>query len=106
MLKFYQAENALEAQMLIDYLGDARIRATLLDRYQSGAAGELSALNFPTVWLYEARDRKRAEQLLDTFLQQRSAGSEGDAWVCEHCGAQIEPAFDLCWQCGAGRPDE
>lgn len=104
MLRFYQAEDELEAQMLIDFLQASHIRATLLGRYQSGAAGELSALNFPWVWLMEKRDEARARELLADFRQQRESGTQGTDWVCTACGTEIEAQFDLCWHCGAERP--
>lgn len=47
MLKFYEARDSLEARQLIDALAAHRIEATVLGEYLSGAAGELSALNFP-----------------------------------------------------------
>lgn len=102
MLRFYEARDELEAQLLIDYLADAHIEATVLGRYLSGAAGELSAMSFPMVWLVENQDETRAKQLLNEFLQRRQASDAAD-WVCSHCGTRIEGEFDLCWQCGVAR---
>lgn len=104
MLRFYQAADDLEAQLLIDFLAASHIRATLLGQYQSGAAGELSALSYPWVWLVEDRDQMRAQQLLTEFLERRQRGDSGGLWVCPNCGTALEAAFDLCWQCGTGRP--
>lgn len=104
MLRFYQAADDLEAQLLIDYLGASHIRATLVGRYQAGAAGELSALTYPWVWLVEERDQARAQQLLEEFLERRRQGDAGQVWLCPSCGTRLEAAFDLCWQCGTGRP--
>jgi len=106
MQRFYQAQDQFEAQMLIDYLRSSHIQATMLGRYQSGAAGELSAFSFPWVWLIEARDLPRATQLLAQFEQQRAQAAPGGDWTCAQCGAEVEGGFDLCWQCGAERPDE
>lgn len=104
MHRFYQAQDEIEAQLLVDYLGASHIRATVLGRYQAGAAGELPALNFPWVWLLEARDLARARQLLEMFRQQRAGAMAQLPWVCSRCGTEIEGSFDLCWRCGAGRP--
>ena len=103
MQRFYQARDELEAQLLIDYLGSSHIRATMLGRYQSGAAGELSALAYPWVYLLEGRDLARARQLLEEFRQGPPQAGLDD-WDCPQCGTRIEAQFDLCWHCGAGRP--
>jgi hypothetical protein len=104
MQRFYQARDELEAQLLIDYLGASHIQATMLGRYQSGAAGELSALAYPWVYLVEARDRQRASELLQEFKRQQAGGHAGESWRCAECGTEVDGQFDLCWQCGAGRP--
>jgi len=104
MQRFYQARDDLEAQLLIDYLGASHIRATVLGRYQSGAAGELSALTYPWVWLAEERDLQRAQELLADFQRLQAGAHTAAPWRCAECGNQVEGQFDLCWQCGAGRP--
>lgn len=104
MYRFYQAQDELEAQMLVDYLRSSHIAATVLGRFQAGAAGELSAMHFPWVWLIEARDAIRANQLLEEFKQERDGAAQQPAWTCPLCDIQVEHEFDLCWQCGAVRP--
>lgn len=104
MQRFYQARDDLEAQLLIDFLSASHIHATLLGRYQSGAAGELSVVSYPWVWLMEDRDMLRARQLLDEFKQQQAGSQDSAPWHCVQCGNNVEAGFDLCWQCGAGRP--
>jgi len=106
MQRFYQARDDLEAQLLVDYLAASHIHATVLGRYQAGAAGELSAFTYPWVWLVEERDLKRAGELLEDFRRQQAGGHAGRAWKCAECGNNVEGQFDLCWQCGAGRPHE
>lgn len=104
MHRFYQAQNEIEAQLLIDYLHSSHIQAVMLGQYLSGAAGDLSALNFPWVWLMEARDVPRATQLLEEFRARRSGIQDQPDWTCPSCGHAIDGAFDLCWNCGEGRP--
>lgn len=103
MQKFYEASDALQAEMLCDHLASHHIQAVVLGGYLSGAAGELSALNFPVVWLVEDADLPRAQQLLNIFLT--PLPPSGD-WQCPRCGSTVEGTFALCWQCGAQRPDE
>ena len=103
MLKFYEARDALEARQLIDALAAHRIEATVLGEYLSGAAGELSALNFPWVWLISNDDLPVAQGVLDGFLASRGSLPKKGPWVCPGCGAQVDAGFEICWQCGAGR---
>ncbi|RMG34717.1 MAG: DUF2007 domain-containing protein [Gammaproteobacteria bacterium] len=103
MRRLYQAQDEIEAQLLSDYLAASHIPTTVLGRYQSAAAGELSALAFPSVWVLEDRDLPRARVLLAEFLQRRQGPGGAAAWHCE-CGEQIGPEFDLCWRCGRSRP--
>lgn len=103
MQKFYEARDRLQAEMLRDHLTAHHIQSVVLGDYLSGAAGELSAINFPVVWLVDERDLPRATQLLEQFL-----GPPPDAtdWQCPACGAQVEGSFGLCWQCGSARRDD
>lgn len=104
MHRLYEARDRIEAQLLVDHLRGWGIRAVILGDYLSGAAGELSALSFPTVWVVESSDLPIARRRLREFLE----GGEGDAarpgWRCPACGAEVEGGFDLCWRCGASRP--
>ena len=90
--------------MLIDHLKVQHIEAVVLGDYLAGAAGELSALNFPVVWLVHERDLNRAKKSLQVFLDAPRQGGDGD-WRCPSCQAEVGPAFEICWNCGAGRPE-
>lgn len=103
MHRLYQAQDEFEAQLLRDYLAASHIPATVLGRYQSAAAGELPSLGFPWVWILEDRDLARARSLLAEFLARREEPDRAVSWRCD-CGERIGPEFDLCWQCGRGRP--
>jgi hypothetical protein len=103
MLKFYEARDSLEARQLIDALGAHHIEATVLGEYLAGAAGELSAFTSPWVWLINNEDLKPAQAVLDGFLASRGSLPRGGPWVCQHCGAEVDAGFEICWQCGAGR---
>lgn len=103
MLKFYQAQDSLEARQVIDALSAHRIEATVLGEYLSGAAGELSAFNFPWVWLINNDDLGAAQSVLDGFLASRGSLPKAGPWVCGHCAAEVDAGFDICWQCGSPR---
>jgi len=103
MLKFFEAHDSLEARQLIDALTAHRIEATVLGEYLNGGAGELSAINFPWVWLINNEDLAAANEVLNGFLASRGSLPRPGPWVCEVCQAQVDAGFDICWQCGAPR---
>jgi hypothetical protein len=101
MLKFYEARDSLEARQLVDALAAHRVEATVLGEYLSGAAGELSAFNFPWVWLINNDDMPVAQSVLDGFLASRGNLPKRGHWRCPACGAEVDAGFDICWQCGS-----
>tara|TARA_Y100001935_G_C17302764_1_gene510325 strand:+ start:1797 stop:2108 length:312 start_codon:yes stop_codon:yes gene_type:complete len=101
MKRLYQAKNEIEAQLIVDYLKDANIDAVLLNRYQSGAAGELSAIEFPWVWLLKSSDYYLAKTLIDSFYKEELSEKNKPDWTCNNCDTQIESQFHFCWNCGS-----
>ena len=106
MQSLYQAMDALEARLLIDALAQERIEALVLGEYLTGAAGELSALNYPTVWVVDNAQFDRAREVLARFLDERDRPAvHGDGeWRCPVCGSEVDAGFALCWNCGTSRP--
>jgi len=102
MKRLYEAADRIEAQLLVDYLAEHHIRAVILGDYLSGAAGELSALVFPAVWVVEDEDLAPALRCLRAFL--RREDTDKAAWRCPRCGAQVDAPLDLCWRCLSPRP--
>ncbi len=105
MQKLYEARDSLEAQMLKDRLQSRHIQAVVLGDGLLGGVGELPAMVFPTVWVVESRDLEPAKRVLDKFLGVPHPAGLGRAWDCPSCGEQVDAEFDLCWQCGAVRPE-
>lgn len=103
MQQLYQARDRLEAQQLIDLLSEAQIEAVVLGELLAGAAGELSALNFPTVWVVDNGQMVRARGVLASFLARQTESVEGQPWHCATCGVEVDAEFALCWNCGGGR---
>jgi hypothetical protein len=106
MRSLYQAVDGLEARLLIAELAAARIEAVVLGEYLAGAAGELSAFNYPTVWVVDEEQFGAAEKVLETFLAGRSdPPAAARDWLCGRCGAEVDAGFDICWQCGSPRQE-
>ena len=102
MQQLYQARDRIEAQFLCDFLDRHLLRASIQGDYLSGAAGELPANLYPSVWIIDDEDLPRARELLQRFLLEQSR-PVGAPWQCRHCGEQGEGSFDLCWNCGHAR---
>ena len=100
MKRLYQAQDRFEAQLLKDYLADWHIDTVMQGDYLSGGVGDLPAMQFPVLWVLEARDLPRARELIEQFQAQQGDRSN---WRCERCGESNEGQFELCWHCGAGR---
>jgi len=101
MQKLYECRDRLQAQMLHDALAAHHIHTVILGDYLSGAAGELSALQFPVLWVVEGKDYDLARQLLVRYLQ--DPRPDQPAWRCPQCGEMVEATFDICWNCSTIR---
>ncbi len=103
MQRLYQARDALEAQLLQDFLADRHIETVVLGNYLAGGVGELAAFNFPVVWVVENADLVPARARLAEFLSM-SHGPE--RWRCPRCGELVEDGLLVCWNCGEPAPDQ
>lgn len=100
MQQLYQAADRIEAQLLRDLLDRHQIEAQVFGDYLAGAAGELPADIYPSVWVIDERDLARAQALLKDWLDDNQARAAASAWVCRGCGELVEGSFDICWRCG------
>ncbi|WP_462321311.1 putative signal transducing protein [Halochromatium sp.] len=100
MQQLYQAADRIEAQLLCDLLDRHGVEARVFGDYLSGAAGELPADIYPSIWVIEDRDLPRAQTLLKGWLDDKRARAEARSWVCHGCGELVDGSFDLCWRCG------
>jgi hypothetical protein len=61
---------------------------------------------FTEIWVLR-EDAERARRVLAAF---RSGPHEqrgpSKPWLCPRCRETIEADFDLCWSCGAARPEK
>jgi hypothetical protein len=106
MRRLYEAADRVEAQMLMDYLQEQGVSCVLLGDYLSGAAGELPANIFPSLWVIEDRDYPRARRLVREFGRGDIAEEADKPWICPICGEEVDPGFDICWNCASPRLNE
>lgn len=103
MSPLYQAQDRIEAQLLLDLLDRHLIRAVILGDHLSGAAGGLPADIYPTLWVLEDEDLERGRELIERFRADSTDSTPAPAWTCAGCGETVDGHFDLCWSCGHAR---
>jgi hypothetical protein len=110
--------TAWQAEQLQGLLTEAGIESFLRDEVMGRIdAPALAAGAFGAVKLVVTRGHSlRAEQVLRDFggeggMAAEAAGADAPvpaapqlaAWVCPHCGQDVEGQFAACWNCGAAR---
>lgn len=101
MRKLYECRDRLQAQILHDALAAQHIETVILGDYLTGAAGELSAIQFPVLWAVQDDDYYHARSLIDQHL--KASVEKSAAWKCPQCGEQVEGVFAICWNCQSPR---
>lgn len=97
MQRLYVAAHLPEAYLVRGLLAAAGIDARIVNEYALGALGDLPADAVrPEVWIDEARDLQRAQQIVDAYEQAPTA--QGLAH-CPACGEDSPGSFALCWNC-------
>jgi hypothetical protein len=99
MRKIYSSEDRFLVQRIKDALEAAGYECHLRNQYAAGGAGDLSPFEcWPEVWLVDEGDYDAA---LDFLHKQFESMQQGGQWQCHQCGEMNEPAFGICWKCGA-----
>ncbi len=98
MKRVYQCKDLVEAQLIKDHLLSFYIESVVHGNFLAGAAGELSALQFPVLWLIDERDYDRARQLIEDFLHV-SVDPNIPPWQCPACKEEVDAGFEFCWNC-------
>ena len=100
MKKIYSAANLMEAQIMLDLLGHAGIRARLFNEHAQGGLGEISFIQaYPEVWVINDNDLERGLAVANNY---DSSPIETGIVICRACGEENPRNFQLCWHCGAG----
>ncbi len=103
MLKLYEAENHLDAQLLLDELLSADIEAVMKGHFLSGAIGELPAAGLITVWLADEADESKGRTIVQEYESRKS--HESPPQQCPGCSEEIEGNYVVCWNCGKELPE-
>jgi len=98
MKKIYSAENLIEAQLLLDLLGHAGIKARLFNENAQGGLGEIPFTHaYPEVWVIDDSDVDRGKVVANSY---ENLPVEVGTVFCRACGEGSPRNFQLCWQCG------
>jgi len=100
MKKVYSAANLIEANIMLDLLGHAGIRARLFNENAQGGLGEIPFTHaYPEVWVINDGDLERGRVVAINY---ENSPVEAGVLFCQECGEENPRNFQLCWHCGAG----
>ncbi|MEQ8954889.1 MAG: DUF2007 domain-containing protein, partial [Gammaproteobacteria bacterium] len=106
--RVYIAENAAMAWHVRNVLAGEGIAATVRNDQLYSLSGEVPFVDcWPEVWVSNSLDLDRSLRLIRELSQDPDspAGDPGD-WLCNNCRESSAGNFDICWSCGAARPEE
>ncbi len=102
MKKLYTAADLQQAYLLSHLLEQAGIAHYISNENLQGGVGELPFTHtYPTLWLFDETDEKRATAIIGVF--ERAATGQGNGWRCAACGEDNPGTFETCWKCGGDR---
>lgn len=105
MKRVYFAENAMVAHHVKSLL-DAEGIACEVTGESGGTSVGIGTTHLstkPSVWVGNPDDYARALEIVRKY--EASAPQDLPAWTCAQCKETVEGSFDICWNCGADRPE-
>ncbi len=103
MLKVYDAENQIDAQLALDALQSAEIEVVMKGQFLSGAAGELPASGLVTLWVVDPDSESKARDIIADYESRKHLS--GPPQECPGCSEMIDGNFVCCWNCGEELPE-
>lgn len=99
----YRCQNEAEALVLINMLRQHGIQARLVGEHLHGAIGELPPGRDTALQIWtQTSDQAAARELLLNYERNRKenpAQPQRPGWTCPRCDTEVEPPFDVCWNC-------
>ncbi len=96
----FKAQNVTEAHFVKDLFLQEGIEATVTDENEPLAG--LSIV--PPDVMVRAEDEARAREIVADYLRRREPKDIAPDWTCPNCKEQVPATFEVCFQCGASRP--
>jgi len=103
VLKVYDAENQIDAQLALDALQSAEIEVVMKGQFLSGAAGELPASGLVTLWVVDPNSEDKARDIIADYESRKYLS--GPPQKCPACSEMIDGNFVCCWNCGEELPE-
>jgi rubrerythrin len=98
MIKVYENFDFSRVGQMQSLLEAHGIRTFLRNQYGSSVMGEVPFVEVvPQLFVLENKDEARALELIRLEAGEAEAG---EAWICRHCGAEVDGEFSRCWKCG------
>ena len=102
MKKVYTASGPAQAHLVKDLLEMEGVEAIVQGEGVFSAMGGVP-FTYPSVWIANDEDLELAEQIVADF--EESEKMQRTRWRCPICGEEQDKEFDVCWNCGAERPE-
>ena len=102
-IKLYTAADIIEAQLLKKLLASKGIATTLKNENLQSGVGEIPFVEtWPELWLLDLHDLDLAQQVLNEFVNRKTASD----WVCTICNERNPGSFEICWMCAGTSTDD
>ncbi len=102
-IKLYTAADIIEAQLLKKLLASKGIATTLKNENLQSGVGEIPFVEmWPELWLLDLHDLDRAQQVVNEFVNRKTASD----WVCTICNERNPGSFEICWMCAGTSTDD
>ena len=96
----YQANDAIEANLVKGLLVGEGIDTHLQGEHLAGAMGELPPTDIAVKVMIAKRHEKQGLVIINQYLKNRRASHDSATdWTCSQCGEVNHSQFEICWQC-------
>jgi hypothetical protein len=77
---------------------------TILKNWTGGNITEVPIPSlYPSIHVLDAANYEEAKQIIEEYLNHSNV--EMPAWVCPHCGADVDGFLSECWSCQTPQAD-
>ena len=97
MIRVYDAENIIDAQLALDELRAGGLDALIKGQHLMGGAGELPLSGVVSVWITVDQHEQRALDLIKEYEAGKKVQQPDQ--ICPSCKETIEGNFGRCWNC-------
>ncbi len=98
MIRVYEAENIIDAQLALDELRAGGLDAFIKGQHLTGGAGELPLSGVVSVWISIDQHEQRALDIIRDY--ETGKKTQHPVRQCGSCKETIDGNFGRCWNCG------